>query len=176
MTVTELSIQDAYLVTDKFFEDSRGRFTEAWENTQFKKNNIDFSPSNSCFSYNTRKFTLRGLHYQQEPFGQSKLVTCVAGSIYDVILDLRKSSAGYLKWQAIEIKAFTGKAVFIPKGCAHGFVTLEENVVVSYLIEGDYNAGAAKAVRWNDPAIKINWPTDNPVISEKDSNADLITL
>jgi dTDP-4-dehydrorhamnose 3,5-epimerase len=170
MKFTQLPISGSYLIEEESFTDNRGSFAETWENLKYSNNGIIFSPSNSCLSLNHRKGTLRGLHYQEEPFGQSKLVSCATGSIYDVILDLRKGSPSYKQWHALGLSAFDGKAVYIPKGCAHGFITHVDGSVVSYLIEGEYNAAAAKAIRWNDPAFGIEWPTYDLIMSEKDKN------
>ena len=171
MTFSKLEIEGAYLIQDTVFRDERGAFTQAWETSEFLKAGISITISSSCFSYNISAGILRGLHYQSEPFGQSKIVSCVAGKLYDVILDLRKDSSSYLHWKAIELEAISGQAIYIPKGCAHGFLTLMDHTVVSYFIEGDYNPQAAGVVRWNDPAISIKWPETDPVLSEKDRNA-----
>ncbi len=159
------------LLQDNVFRDNRGAFTETWEHHAFEQAGLDFKPHSTCFSFNAAPGTLRGMHYQTKPFDQAKIVTCVAGKIYDVILDLRKDSPTFLEWQAIELIAFQGQGIYIPKGCAHGFVTLTAEAVVSYLIEGDFNAEAASVVRWNDPRFKIEWPVAKPIVSVKDSNA-----
>jgi dTDP-4-dehydrorhamnose 3,5-epimerase len=171
MTFSKLSIEGAYLIQDKVFKDERGAFTEIWATKQLRNAGISFQPASSCFSFNIDSGILRGLHYQSEPFGQSKIVSCVAGKVYDVILDLRKGKSSFLKWEAIGLTAFSGQAIYIPEGCAHGFVTLENNTVISYLIEGEYNPQAAGVVRWNDPSIGISWPVKDPILSEKDRNA-----
>ncbi|MHA4843870.1 dTDP-4-dehydrorhamnose 3,5-epimerase [Flavitalea antarctica] len=176
MNFKKLDIEGAFLVTDRAFQDNRGMFTESWESTQFIRNSINFYPSNSCFSYNIQEGTLRGLHYQKEPHSQSKLITCVSGRIYDVILDLREDSSTYRKWLSFELSSFDGQSIFIPAGCAHGFVTMNSNTVISYLIAGDYHPGSAGCVRWNDPAFQIVWPVTNPILSEKDKFApDFLT-
>ncbi|HTE24067.1 dTDP-4-dehydrorhamnose 3,5-epimerase [Flavitalea sp.] len=171
MNFQKLDIAGAFLLTDKVFQDNRGIFTETWEQKQLLEYGIKFSPSNSCLSYNIQEGTLRGLHYQQNPHHQSKLVTCAAGKLYDVILDLRKDSATYMKWQSMELSAFDGKSIYIPGGCAHGFVALNSNTVVSYLISGHYHPGAAGCIRWNDPVFQISWPLTNPILSDKDKFA-----
>jgi dTDP-4-dehydrorhamnose 3,5-epimerase len=171
MEILKLEIDGAFLSKDTAFKDVRGVFTETWERNSFSKTGIEFRPDNSCFAYNEKTGTLRGLHYQAEPNSQAKIVSCMSGKIYDVMIDLRPRSSTFLKWQAIELLAFDGQSVYIPKGCAHGYLTLQPNTVVSYLIEGDYNPQAAKAVRWNDSAFSITWPIADPVISGKDLNA-----
>jgi dTDP-4-dehydrorhamnose 3,5-epimerase len=138
---------------------------------QFMDQAIKFSPNNSCFSINSKEGTLRGLHYQREPHGQSKLVTCVSGKAYDVIVDLRIESPTYMKWLSVEISAFDGQSIFIPAGCAHGFATLTDNTVISYLIDGDYHPGSAGCIRWDDSAFQIKWPVTTPILSDKDKFA-----
>jgi dTDP-4-dehydrorhamnose 3,5-epimerase len=173
MILTPLPITGAYLATDNTFKDNRGVFTESWESKQFLEQGIIFYPSNSCFSLNLSKNTLRGLHYQLESHGQSKLVSCVAGAIYDVIVDLRSESASHMKWHAVRLTSFMGNSVYIPKGCAHGFMTLDDNSVVSYLIEGEYSPASARTIRWDDPVFGIDWPMNDPIISEKDKNVSV---
>jgi dTDP-4-dehydrorhamnose 3,5-epimerase len=171
MKLSSLTIQGACEIQDDVFRDHRGAFSEVWDAARYKSNGLTFEPSNSCLSYNSKVNTLRGMHYQSAPFGQSKVVTCVAGKVLDVIVDLRKSSSTYLKWQATEMAACSGKSIYIPAGCAHGFLTLTDETVLSYLIEGAYHAAAASVVRWNDPAFSINWPITQVIISDKDKNA-----
>jgi len=171
MKITKLKIKDALMLKDELFHDDRGSFTELWDNKVFKKAGVSFIPDNACFSKNIKAGTLRGLHLQKEPYAQAKVVTCVSGEIYDVILDLRKDSSTFLKWEAVQLRAFGGDAVYIPKGCAHGFVTVSDLTVVAYLIEGAFKADAALAFRWNDPAFSISWPVEKPIISNKDRDA-----
>jgi len=111
------------------------------------------------------------MHYQHDPHAQAKLVSCVGGAVYDVFVDLRKDSPTYLQWHAEELKEGSGKSVFIPAGCAHGFISLTDNATVSYLIEGAYAPQAAATLRWNDAAIGIQWPFDPIIISVKDREA-----
>lgn len=166
-----LTIEDACLLQNDIFNDVRGSFFESWEQDKILASNLSFTPSNACFSSNKLSGTLRGLHYQKAPYGQSKLVTCVAGAIIDIILDLRPDSGTYLKWTACSLKAFDGKAILIPAGCAHGFQTLEDNTVIAYLIDGEYKPDLSSTIRWNDPKFNINWPIPEPILSVKDSTA-----
>lgn len=172
MKYTQLEIYGSYVCSDTTFKDVRGAFAESWESDGLEKQGIVFRPSNSCLSYNEQRGTFRGLHYQAEPFGQAKIVTCAAGKIFDIIVDIRSESPTYLKWQGIELSAFDGHSIYIPKGCAHGFITLQDYSVVSYLIDGDYSAQAARAIRWNDPAFAIVLPIPISVISRKDSEVE----
>ena len=108
------------------------------------------------------------MHFQQPPHGQTKLVSCVQGAAWDVIVDLRPDSPTYKCWHGETLEAGSGRAVFIPAGCAHGFLTLKDETTISYLIEGDYNPTAAGVVHWNDPAFGIEWPIRDPILSERD--------
>jgi len=171
MKIQPLKIRDAVLIIIDVFKDNRGGFENSWEKADLLKHKVSFNPVSLSFSYNLKKGTLRGLHYQEGAFAQTKMVSCVSGKIYDVIVDIRKESATYLQWEAIELSASSGRSLYIPAGCAHGFITREDNTTVSYLIEGDYNPIAGRVIRWNDPVIGINWPVDDPFISEKDRTA-----
>jgi dTDP-4-dehydrorhamnose 3,5-epimerase len=172
MTFTRLKITGAALITNDVFRDQRGAFEAAWETADLEKEGIVFKPESACHSYNTKAGTLRGMHYQVMPYGQAKLVSCSSGAVYDVMVDLRPESPTYLLWDAVELSAASGKSIYIPAGCAHGFLTLQDNTIVTYLIEGAYNPQAAGAVRWNDNAIGIEWPAvqGELVLSERDKN------
>lgn len=135
---------------------------------------FQFQPESASHSYNTTKGTVRAFHFQQSPHEQAKLVSCVSGKIWDVMVDLREGSPTQFQWDAIELTAGDGKSLYIPAGCAHGFATLEDNSTVAYLIEGDYVAEASCVLRWNDPTLNVPWPVKNPILSEKDRNAPLL--
>lgn len=139
---------------------------------------ISFLPANAHHSYNQHKKTLRGMHYQLAPYGQDKLVSCVSGSVYDVMVDMREESPTYLQWVAVTLTACSGRAVFIPAGCAHGFLTLESHTTIAYLIAGQFNPAAAATVRWDDPAVGINWPDldGDFTISARDRDASFLHL
>ena len=113
-------------------------------------------------SFNLRAGALRGMHYQADPHGEAKLVRCTRGAIHDVVLDLRRGSATYLRWAAVELSEENGRALFVPTGCAHGFQTLRGNSEVLYQISTRYEATAARGVRWDDPAFGISWPEPPP--------------
>jgi dTDP-4-dehydrorhamnose 3,5-epimerase len=171
-TKTEtLRIAGAKLLTSSVFSDTRGSFEVFWEQSDVAAVGLSFAPSNAHHSYNTRAGTIRAFHFQRPPHGQAKMVSCVSGKTWDVILDLRPESPTFRQWEAIELSAASGKAVYIPPGCAHGFATLEDNSTVAYLIEGDYRPELAAVVRWNDPALGISWPMLDPIISDKDRQA-----
>jgi len=158
------------VLTGDIFSDLRGDFCTFWE----EGNGLPlhpFIPSSFLLSKNTMPQTLRGMHFQRHPHGQTKLVSCVRGSIYDVVLDLRPNSPTFRKWQAIQLDSTTPQAIFIPTGCAHGFLTLESETWIAYLIEGHYVPGSGGVVRWDDPSFSIEWPSSNPTMSDKDRYA-----
>jgi dTDP-4-dehydrorhamnose 3,5-epimerase len=173
LDIKPLHIKDAYLLTEHPFQDIRGSFEVFWEDKLLREAGIDFNPVNAHHSYNVSIFTMRGMHYQLEPFGQDKLVSCVSGSIYDVIVDMRVDSPTYLTWQSVKLDAASGMSVYIPKGCAHGFLTMAPHSTMAYLIGGTYIPSAAALVRWDDPKVGIQWPchADEMIMSDKDRNA-----
>jgi dTDP-4-dehydrorhamnose 3,5-epimerase len=168
MKFDRLQVTDAFLIRDDGFKDVRGQFSLVWDVDVFQAAGINLSPWSCCHSYNSRRGTLRGMHYQKPPHEQAKLVTCVSGAVWDVIVDLRPTSPTYLKWEAVELREATGVSIYIPRGCAHGFMTLRDNSTISYLIEGGYEPKAGGILRWNDPVVRIAWPLSDPVLSDAD--------
>ena len=166
-----LRIAGARLFTSTVFSDLRGDFEVFWEQTVLIAAGLRFAPSNAHHSYNHKAGTIRAFHFQRSPHGQAKLVSCVSGRTWDVVLDLRPESPTFRKWDAVELSSACGKAVYIPAGCAHVFATLEDNTTIAYLIEGGYRPESAAVVRWNDPVLGINWPVSDPIISDKDRQA-----
>lgn len=167
----ELLIEGAWLLSTEIFRDSRGAFEVAWERELLIEVPIDFMPSNAHHSYNASANTLRGFHFQKHPHGQAKMVSCVAGKALDVIVDLRRDSNTFGTWHATEIEAASGKSIFIPAGCAHGFLTLEPNTTIAYLIEGKYMPEAGRVLRWNDESLDVQWLVSDPILSDKDAAA-----
>lgn len=148
--------------------DSRGYFTRLYSQQDFAAKEIDFTPRQNSLSHNTVAGTLRGMHFQRDAAAEAKLVTCVKGKIYDVAVDLRKESPTHKKWFCAELSPDNGLSLLIPKGFAHGFITLEDNSDVLYQIDGVYDAAAASGIKWDDPVIGIKWPRDIAVISDRD--------
>ncbi len=140
----------------------------------FESLGIPFRPESAAHSYNRRAGTIRAFHYQSAPFAQAKLVSCVSGSIWDVAVDLRQDSSTFGRWSAVHLSEASGSFHLIPAGCAHGFLTLTDAATVSYLIEGPYRPEAARTLRWNDPEIRVPWPVEDPILSEKDRNAPFL--
>ena len=173
-TIQTGEIDGNLVITVPVFTDHRGAFEVAWEKALLDQKEVAFSPVSSCYSYNRLKGTIRALHFQEQPHGQAKLVTCVSGRVWDVAVDVNPESPTYKKWSATELSPESGNAHLVPHGCAHGFLTLEDHSTVSYLLEGDYNPDAAKVVRWNDPQLNIDWPVIDPILSDKDATAPLL--
>ncbi len=171
---TPLKVDGSYLLAAPFFADHRGGFEVFWEHDLLASTGIQFTPINAHHSYNLKSGTIRAFHYQAHPHGQAKLVSCVSGRIWDVMVDLRPDSSTRHQWSATELSPGDGKSVYIPAGCAHGFATLEDNSTVAYLIEGEYVPAASAVIRWNDPTLNVPWPVDNPILSEKDRTAPFL--
>lgn len=169
--ITDLKIAGAKLLGAQVFPDSRGVFEVFWENEDFVIEGLSFTPSSSYHSYNVRAGTIRAFHFQKLPYCQTKLVSCISGKAWDVILDLRLDSPTFRQWEAVELVASSGTRVLIPAGCAHGFATLEDNTTIAYLIQGDYRPEYSAVVHWNDSSLGIDWPVSNPIISAKDDQA-----
>ncbi|MEQ9823739.1 MAG: dTDP-4-dehydrorhamnose 3,5-epimerase family protein [Puniceicoccaceae bacterium] len=170
----DTSIQGSLVIQLDKHRDHRGAFQALWEREQFEALNVDFSPDNVYHSFNTKRDTLRGLHFQSEPYQQAKLVTCISGRVMDVAVDLCKTSPTYLQVSMVELVAGECIAHWVPNTCAHGFWTLEASSTVSYVIEGAYRPEYAHSLRWNDPDLQIAWPHEHPILSEKDANAPLL--
>lgn len=164
-----LEISDVILVEPKVFRDERGFFMETYSAPEFKANGIpyDFVQDNHSKS---QKGVLRGLHYQLEPMEQGKLVRCIRGRIWDVAVDIRKGSPWYGKWVAVELSEENKLMLWVPPGFAHGFVALEDNTEVIYKVTKGYSPQHDRGIIWNDQDIKIGWPIDDPILSEKDKN------
>jgi dTDP-4-dehydrorhamnose 3,5-epimerase len=148
--------------------DERGFFARSWCEREFRENGLNPKLVQCSISFNERKGTLRGMHYQTPPYPEAKLVRCTKGALYDVALDLRPDSPSYLRSTGAELTAANHRALYIPEGCAHGFLTLEENTEALYQMSESYHPETARGVRWNDPAFGIVWPGVVEMISERD--------
>jgi dTDP-4-dehydrorhamnose 3,5-epimerase len=170
MDIREFEIPGIKLVVPKRFSDARGYFQEIWSDRLFREKieNVTFVQDNQSVS--TRKGTLRGLHFQTPPFAQGKLVRVVRGSIFDVIVDIRKGSPTYRRHVGVRLDAVEGAQLWVPPGFLHGFCTLEEETEVFYKVTSYYSPGHDAGVLWSDPEININWPVnpDSVVLSDKD--------
>lgn len=168
MRIVPTNIRDLLALHIKWDEDSRGRFGRLFCREEFSAMGLVDEFVQISRSVTRRAGTLRGLHLQQSPHSETKLVSCVRGAIYDVVVDLRSDSPSYLSWQAFEISQDDNLALYIPKGCAHGFQTLVDNCEVLYQMDTPYAPDYANGVRYDDPAVGIVWPLAVSVISEKD--------
>lgn len=168
MRFTPLTLPGAYLLDIEPLHDERGFFARTFCREEFLAHGLSPELVQCSVSYNLRRGTLRGMHYQAEPDAEAKLVRCTRGAIYDVLLDLRPASPTYLQWTAVELTAANRRMVYIPDGLAHGFQTLEDDTEVFYQMSHPYVPGAARGVRWDDPAFAIHWPPAERIISPKD--------
>jgi dTDP-4-dehydrorhamnose 3,5-epimerase len=172
---TKTKLSGVLVVEPTVFGDSRGWFMETYNEANFAEfgNNLKFIQDNQSFS--AAKGTLRGLHYQLNPKAQSKLVRCTRGSIFDVAIDIRKNSPTFGDWFGIELTAENKKQLLIPKGFAHGFMTLTDEVEVQYKVDELYEPKCDRGIFWNDPTIGIEWPLNvTPILSDKDEKAPLL--
>jgi dTDP-4-dehydrorhamnose 3,5-epimerase len=170
MELIKTPIKDLLVIKPKVFGDDRGYFFESWSKAAFEKNglNLDFVQDNQSLS---SKGVLRGLHFQNPPFAQGKLVRVIKGSVMDVAVDIRKDSSTYGKHFSIELSEENKLMLWIPPGFAHGFVTLEEDTIFTYKCTGVYNKESEGALLWNDKDLDIKWGVDNPLVSDKDKVA-----
>jgi dTDP-4-dehydrorhamnose 3,5-epimerase len=174
MKIINTSIEDLLIIESNVFGDSRGWFSETYNERVFIESGILIKFIQDNHSYSSQKGVLRGLHFQNEPHAQTKLVRCTKGKIWDVAVDLRKSSPTYLKWFGLELTAENHKMLLVPKGFAHGFVTLENDCEVQYKVDNVYDKNSDRSIKYNDQDINIAWPIDEVILSEKDINAPLL--
>jgi dTDP-4-dehydrorhamnose 3,5-epimerase len=170
MIFTETKINGVYIIEPELLTDERGFFARSYCKEDFQKHGLETDIVQCNISYNKKKGTLRGMHYQVPPFEEAKIVSCTKGSIFDVVVDLRKDSPTYRFWHAEKLSADSYRMLYIPKGCAHGFQTLEDNCIVYYQMGECYHPECSWGIRWNDPSIGIVWPIPAGIISAKDKN------
>ncbi len=166
----ETKLKGAYIISLEPLTDERGFFARSFCQEEFEKHGLNLRIVQCDISYNKKKGTLRGMHYQEAPYEEAKLVSCVRGLMYDVIIDLRPNSPTHSQWFAEELSFENNKMIYIPKGFAHGFQTLEDDSVVYYQMSEFYHPECARGVRWDDPAFGIKWPVKPKIISDKDKN------
>jgi dTDP-4-dehydrorhamnose 3,5-epimerase len=155
-------------------DDERGFFARSFCAEEFAAHGLVATTNQCSVSFNAKKGTLRGLHFQGTPHEEEKLVRCTAGAIFDVIVDLRPDSATYRGWHGVELTATNRRALYVPKGFAHGFLTLSDDAEVLYMISIAYAPGFARGIRWNDPAVGIEWPAMPKVLSDRDAGYPLL--
>lgn len=171
MRFTPLPLDGAYLIEREPIADVRGFFARTFCVEEFGAQGLKTEIVQSNVSFNRQRHTLRGLHYQIAPHAEAKLVSCVTGALFDVLVDLRPDSATFKRWAAVELSAAGHQLVYIPEGCAHGFLTLAADTLVHYHMFAAFHAPSARGVRWNDPAFAIQWPIGMPAtLSDRDAN------
>jgi dTDP-4-dehydrorhamnose 3,5-epimerase len=168
MRFTETKVAGAYLIEPEPIADERGFFARTWCQEEFAANGLNRDLAQANISFNHRKGTLRGMHYQEAPHQEAKLVRCTRGAIFDVALDLRPDSPTYRAWFGAELTDENRSMLYVPEGCAHGFLTLADATEVAYQMSAPYAPAAARGVRWDDPAFGIEWPGEVVVINERD--------
>lgn len=168
-------VSGATLIVPEPHHDERGRFMRAWCYRELGEHGIGFLPLQANLGFSTKKGTVRGLHFQEAPATEAKLVRCTRGSIFDVVLDLRPASPSYMKWHAAELSADNGRMLYVPVGCAHGFQTLEDRTEIYYMTSAYYTPSAARGVRFDDPTFAIKWPMPPSLISKPDRSWPLVT-
>lgn len=168
-------IPDIKIIEPKVFGDNRGWFFESYNKEKMAALGLGMEFIQDNHSLSIPKYTIRGIHFQNNPYAQSKLVRCTRGRIMDYAIDLRKGSETYLKWMAVELSAENKRQLFIPKGFGHVFITLVENCEVQYKVDNIYSKVHERSIRYDDPAIGIQWPDGmQPVLSEKDAKAPFV--
>jgi dTDP-4-dehydrorhamnose 3,5-epimerase len=168
MIFTELALKGVYLIEPDRREDERGFFARTFCVEEFSARGLDPAIAQCNVSYNRRRGTLRGLHYQTPPYAEAKLVRCTAGAVFDVVVDIRPSSPTFKWWLGVELSAENRKMLYIPEGFAHGFQTLEDHTQLFYQISKVYVPEAARGIKWDDPTIGIAWPMTPLVVSARD--------
>ena len=167
MKLIKTKIKGAFIVLDQFKEDSRGAFCKFYNDEKFKLKNLNFQSKEIYYNI-SNKNVIRGMHFQIPPYDHSKLIKCIYGEILDVILDIRKESSSYLKFDVIRLKENDSKSIFLPEGIAHGFLSLRDKTVVLYNVSSVYNSEYDKGILWS--SFGFDWPCENPILSNRDNN------
>ncbi len=162
------TVAGVHVVEQERHVDERGFFARTWCAQEFEQNGLEPRLVQCSVSFNHRRGTLRGLHYQAPPAAEVKLVRCTRGALFDVALDLRPDSPTFRQWVGVELSEASGRALYIPRGCAHGFLTLADATEVAYQMSAPYAPQAARGVRWDDPFFAVAWPGPVQVIAERD--------
>lgn len=163
-------LEGAFILEPEKLEDSRGFFARTWCQQEFEEHGLVPVIAQAKVSYNAKAGTLRGMHFQVAPYEETKVVRCTRGALYDVIVDLRPDSSTYKRWIGSKLTASNYRMLYIPGNFAHGFITLEDDTEVTYLVSEAYRPGAEGGLRWDDPEFKIEWPHPVEVISDKDTS------
>lgn len=176
MRFKKTKIKDLYVIEPELKTDERGFLVRVFCGQDFARVGINFNITQVNLSLTKKKGTIRGLHFQEEPRAEDKIIQCLKGSIYDVAVDLRKNSLTYGQWVAEELSDKNKRMFLIPKGFAHGFQTLTDNCELLYFMSEFYSSNHEGGIRWNDPFLSIKWPIKNPILSQKDISWPLIKI
>jgi dTDP-4-dehydrorhamnose 3,5-epimerase len=164
------ALNDVFIIELEMIRDYRGFFARSWCKDEFRQNNLSDKILQCNISFNLQQATIRGMHFQTPPYQETKIVRCISGDIYDVIIDLRDNSTTYMNWMGVNLNSENRNMLYIPRGFAHGYQTLTPNTEINYQVDQYYNPTSERGIRWNDPAFSINWPiSENCIISEKDA-------
>ena len=170
MIFTETRLKGAFIIEIKKIEDERGFFGRAWCQKEFEEHGLNPNICQINASHTKKKGTIRGLHYQIDPYQEAKFIRCTRGRVFDLIIDLRPDSPTFMQWIGNELSSDSYKMVYVPENFAHGILSLEDNSEVYYPVTQFYTPGAERGIRWNDPAFNIKWPIDVEIVSEKDNS------
>ena len=168
MIFRETEIPGAWVIELDVSRDDRGGFARTYDAEEFRRHALEPVSDQSSMSVNARAGTLRGLHWQEEPYGECKLIRCTRGAVWDVLLDMRPDSAAHHHWIGVELRGGDVQEVYAPRGVAHGFITLADDTEVNYQMAGRYAPAHARAVRWDDPAFGVRWPREPVAMSDAD--------
>ena len=174
MNIIKTKLEGVYIFEPKVFGDQRGWFTESWSKRTMEEAGLCYEFVQDNHSFSAQKGTLRGIHFQMEPYSQAKLVRCTKGAVLDVAVDLRNDSPTFKKWVSVELSEENKRQFLIPRGFGHAFLTLTEDVEFLYKADRYYNYESDRSIAWNDPEIGISWSLKDPILSEKDRNAPLL--
>jgi dTDP-4-dehydrorhamnose 3,5-epimerase len=169
MRFQETSVQGVLLITPDRFDDERGFFMRMWAQDEFEARQLETRMVQRNVAYNRARHTLRGMHFQREPYAEVKLVSCAVGAIYDVAMDIRPDSPTFGRWFGTELRQDNGAMLYVPRGCAHGYLTLLADSTVEYLISEFYHPEVASGLRWDDPFFNVRWPAQPRVINPRDA-------
>lgn len=174
MKIVATEFDAAFMIEPKIIQDDRGRFSRLFSVDDLKEHGLDFNIAQANYSISRCKGTIRGMHYQAQPFAEIKLFKCLSGRVFDVIIDIRRGSSTFLKWQGVELDKSSNRMVYVPRGFAHGVQSLEPDTEILYFSSRPYSAETEGQIRWNDPRIGVHWPIDVPILSQKDGGAALL--
>ena len=173
-SVEKTKLDGVVILTPRCFADERGILFESYSERALREAGIDFTAYQENHIVNMYAGVIRGLHFQNEPYAQAKLVRCICGAVDDYAVDLRKGSPTYLKWIKVVLSQENRKQLFLPKGFAHGVISRSEYSEIQYIVDNFYTQEYDRGIRFNDPAIGVDWENDDPILSEKDRNAPLL--